>query len=66
MATEIAFKPFKPLRSQGNHMIDRIAKIETLIETGRYEEAIESSTELMTLALSGLRYLQTYPDNSWV
>lgn len=58
-ATEIAFKPFKPLRSEGNHMEDRIAKIETLISGGRYEEAIEASTELMTLALGGLRYLQT-------
>ena len=41
-------------------MEDRISKIETLISGGRYEEAIEASTELMTLALGGLRYLQTY------
>jgi len=58
-AREIAFKPFQPLRSEGNHMEDRISKIEVLIDRWRYEEAIEASTELMTLALGGLRYLQT-------
>ena len=60
MATEIAFKPFKPLRLEGNHLDDKISIVEELISGGRYEEAIEASIELMTLTLAGLRYLQTY------
>lgn len=60
MATEIAFKPFKPLRSEGNHLEDRISNIGKLIEQRRYEEAINTSTELMTITLAGFRYLQTY------
>jgi GPI ethanolamine phosphate transferase 1 len=59
-ATEIVFKPFKPLRSEGNHLEDRIGRIESLIDRGRYEEAILASTDLMTITLGGLRYLQTY------
>ena len=59
MATEIAFKPFKPLRSEGNHLDDKISIVERLISERQYEEAIEASTKLMTLSLAGLRYLQT-------
>ena len=59
MATEIAFKPFKPLRSEGNHLDDRIAHVEQLIQMGKYQDAIGASTELMSLSLAGLRYLQT-------
>jgi hypothetical protein len=60
MATEIAFKPFKPLRSEGNHLEDRLSNIGKLIEQRRYEEAINASIELMTITLAGFRYLQTY------
>jgi hypothetical protein len=59
MATEIAFKPFKPLRTEGNHLEHKIEAIESLINNGSYEAAIHASTELMTTALAGLRYLQT-------
>jgi len=59
MATEIAFKPFKPLRSEGNHLEDRIERIRTMIAQREYEEAIDASTELMTVTLAGFRYLQT-------
>jgi len=61
MATEIAFKPFKQLRSEGNHLADKILDIQKLIEQGQYEEAIEASEQLMTITLAGFRYLQTYP-----
>jgi phosphatidylinositol glycan class N len=61
MATEIAFKPFKPLRSEGNHLEDKILDIQKLIERGQYEEAIDASEQLMTITLAGFRYLQTYP-----
>jgi GPI ethanolamine phosphate transferase 1 len=59
MATEIAFKPFSPLRSEGNHLADRIEKIREMIAHGEFEEAIVASTDLMKLTLAGLRYLQT-------
>lgn len=61
MATEIAFKPFKPLRSEGNHLEDRISDIETLIGQGQYHTAIDASEQLMKIILAGFRYLQTYP-----
>jgi GPI ethanolamine phosphate transferase 1 len=60
MATEIAFKPFKALRSEGNHLEDKILDIQKLIERGQYEEAIDASEQLMTIILAGFRYLQTY------
>ena len=60
MANEIAFRPFKPLRSEGNHLEDKITDIQKLIDRGQYEEAIDASEELMTLTLAGFRYLQTY------
>ena len=60
MGTEIAFKPFKPLRSEGNHLEDRVAKIRALIDGAKYTEAIEASEDLMKLTLAGFRYLQTY------
>ena len=63
MATEIAFKPFKPLRSEGNRLEDKILDIQQLIERGRYEEAIDASEQLMTITLAGFRYLQTYRHN---
>jgi hypothetical protein len=60
MATEIAFKPFKPLRSEGSHLEDKIESIREMIDLRKYEEAIDASTELMTITLAGFRYLQTY------
>ena len=63
MATEIAFKPFKPLRSDGNHLEDKILDIQKMIEREQYENAIDASEQLMTITLAGFRYLQTYPAN---
>jgi hypothetical protein len=59
MATEIVFKPFAPLRSEGNHLEDRIEKIRVKIAAGKFTEAIDDSTDLMKMTLAGLRYLQT-------
>jgi hypothetical protein len=59
MGTEIAFKPFKPLRSEGNHLYDRVERIQAMIDNGNYDEAIEASEDLMKLTLAGFRYLQT-------
>lgn len=61
MATEIVFRPFKPLRSEGNHLEDRIESIRNMIEQKKYKEAIDASTALMKITLEGFRYLQTYP-----
>jgi hypothetical protein len=59
MATEIAFKPFKPLRSEGNHLEDRIERIREMIENKQHLKAIEASEDLMKMTLAGFRYLQT-------
>jgi len=59
MGTEIAFKPFKPLRSEGNHLHDRVERIQAMIDQAKYTEAIEASEDLLKLTLAGLRYLQT-------
>lgn len=65
MATEIAFKPFKPLRSEGNHLEDRIERIRDMIKNKQYLKAIDSSEELMTMTLAGFRYLQTCHPRSY-
>jgi hypothetical protein len=63
MATEVAFKPFAPLRSEGNHLKDKVHKIQEMIDQKRYAEAIHASAALMRLTLAGFRYLQTYEAN---
>ena len=63
MATEVAFKPFAPLRSEGNHLEDKVHEIREMIDQKRYVEAIDASAELMRLTLAGFRYLQTYETN---
>jgi GPI ethanolamine phosphate transferase 1 len=39
---------------------NRLAHIEDLISSGQYEQAIQSSDELIQLGLRAIRYLQTY------
>lgn len=58
--TELRYRPYKPLSDEGLEPDSRLAQIQQLIEAGSYEEAIEESAALMKVALSGLRYLQTY------
>ena len=65
MASEIGFKPFKPLRSEGNHLEDRIERIRDMIKNKQYLKAIDASEELMTMTLAGFRYLQTYRPRSY-
>ncbi|KAJ9154864.1 GPI ethanolamine phosphate transferase 1 [Pleurostoma richardsiae] len=59
-ASELRFRPYKPLNSEGLTPENRVADIRQLIDAGNYEEAIEESDALMQIALQGLRYLQTY------
>lgn len=58
--TQLRFKPFPPLSDDGVKASQRIAKVEALIEAQKYEEAVEETDALITVALDGLRYLQTY------
>lgn len=64
-ASQLRFRPFQPLSGTGSSAEGlaaerRVADINRLIDTGRYEEAIEEAAALFKIALSGLRYLQTY------
>jgi phosphatidylinositol glycan class N len=59
-ATELKYRPYKPLSDPGLDPESRVAHIRQLIDTGNYEEAIEESAALMKVGLGGLRYLQTY------
>ncbi|KAK4176012.1 Phosphatidylinositolglycan class N-domain-containing protein [Triangularia setosa] len=60
MATELKYRPYKPLSENGLTSERRVAIIKKLIQTGSYEEAIEESAALMKIGLGGLKYLQRY------
>lgn len=60
MASELRYRPYKPLGDDGLTPDHRVAGIRKLIDTGNYEEAIEEAATLMKVGLDGLRYLQTY------
>ncbi|KAK3318559.1 Phosphatidylinositolglycan class N-domain-containing protein [Apodospora peruviana] len=59
-ATELRYRPYRPLGESSLTPDRRVAEIRQLIEAGHYEEAIEESAALMKVGLGGLRYLQTY------
>ncbi|KAK7748994.1 Glycosyl phosphatidyl inositol anchor synthesis [Cytospora paraplurivora] len=59
-ASELRFRPYRPLSEPGHSSEERVAAIRQLINEGKYEEAIEETDTLMGLGLQGLRYLQTY------
>lgn len=59
-ATELKYRPYRPLGESGQTAEERIAGIRKLISDGKYEEAIEESESLIEIGLRGLRYLQTY------
>ncbi|KAG0164960.1 Glycosyl phosphatidyl inositol anchor synthesis [Apophysomyces sp. BC1034] len=56
---ELFFRPFKPL-SGVNDPSSHIARIKSLIDEQKYEQAENQSKELMALCIVGLRYFQTY------
>lgn len=58
--SEFRYHPFQPLSSEGSMPGERLSLIQKLVDSGKYEEAIEESDSLMQLGLEGLRYLQTY------
>lgn len=59
-ASELRFRPYRPLGETGHSSKERVAGIRKLINEGKYEEAIEESESLLKMGLQGLRYLQTY------
>jgi len=60
-AKQLRYVPYEPLSEDHGKPSDvRLSSIRALIDTGRFEEAIEESAALMKLGLEGMRYLQTY------
>jgi phosphatidylinositol glycan class N len=59
-ATELRYRPFKPLGDEAHSVEHRFAVIRSLIDQGKHEEAIQETAALVKLGLDGLRYLQTY------
>ncbi|OAA80810.1 ATP release protein [Akanthomyces lecanii RCEF 1005] len=60
MATELRFRPYSPFNDENASPDQRINAIKALIESQKYEEAIEETDALIKVTLQGLRYLQTY------
>jgi phosphatidylinositol glycan class N len=60
MATEFRYKPYHEFATAEQTVDHRLTAIQHAIQDGQYEQAIQSSDELIKLALRGLRYLQTY------
>ena len=57
----LRYVPYEPLANRGEHSVeDRLGHIETLISQGLHDESIALSFELLSVALEGMRYLQTY------
>ncbi|OTA02710.1 phosphatidylinositolglycan class N, putative [Trichoderma parareesei] len=59
-ANEMRYKPYGAFGAAGLTPGERVARIDELISSGKFEEAIEESDALINLTLEGLRYLQTY------
>lgn len=57
---ELRYKPYPLLSGDGLAPDQRIAGINELIASGKYEEAIEESDTLIGITLDGIHYLQTY------
>ncbi|KAI1170475.1 GPI ethanolamine phosphate transferase 1 [Nemania sp. FL0916] len=58
---QLRYQPYEPLSGDPSKLPDaRLSSIRDLVDSGRFEEAIEESAALMKLGLEGMRYLQTY------
>lgn len=58
--TELFFQPFAPFSNATHTPSILVARVQSLIDTARYDEAEELCLALIDLSLRGLRYLQTY------
>ncbi|TKA70204.1 hypothetical protein B0A55_07013 [Friedmanniomyces simplex] len=59
-ATVLHYKPYGSFAGANQTTDDRLAHVETAINNGQYQQAIDASDELIQLGLQGIRYLQTY------
>ena len=57
----LRYKPYELLSNSGNHSVeDRLVHLDGLIAHGKCDQAITEISELFSVALEGIRYLQTY------
>ena len=59
-ASAIRFKPYAPLSEGPDSIESRTSAIQELIDTKRFDESIQGSSDLLHHGIEGLRYLQTY------
>ena len=59
-STAIHYRQYAPFATENSSVRDRLSVIQSRIDGGNYEDAINHSSELLDLAIQGLRYLQTY------
>jgi len=59
-ATVLNYKPYPDFTGVSQSATDRLQVIERTLKSGQYANAIDSSDELIKIALDGLRYLQIY------
>jgi GPI ethanolamine phosphate transferase 1 len=59
-STAIRYRQYAPFTIENGSVHDRLSGIQSEIDGGKYEDAITHSSELLDLAIQGLRYLQTY------
>lgn len=56
----LRFTPYAPLTNDEDSVEHRITEIKALIAGGEFQRSIDASSALLSTALEGLRYLQTY------
>ena len=59
-STAIRYRQYPPFANENGSVDDRLYIIQSEIGGGKYEDAITHSSQLLDLAIQGLRYLQTY------
>jgi phosphatidylinositol glycan class N len=59
-STVIRYRQYAPFANEKGSVHNRLSIIHSEIDGGKYEDAIAHCSELLDLAIQGLRYLQTY------
>jgi GPI ethanolamine phosphate transferase 1 len=59
-STAIRYRQYAPFANEKGSVHNRLSIIQSEIDGGKYEDAIAHCSELLDLAIQGLRYLQTY------
>ena len=59
-STAIRYRQYAPFADEKGSVHNRLSVIQSEIDGGKYEDAIAHCSELLDLAIQGLRYLQTY------